>query len=175
MAVKKLMLVAIMILSAMACSRTGQNESDVFLYKNSLDIEYGKDICSYSNEVIKKVRYGGRIEMNNGTVHKFMSAECTAGFYLGLDDTSEVRSIQVVDFAHGQQYLPAEKLVYLRSPLQPSPNGMNLTAIDDSNEKMKSYIYDAYPGTFYSWNEVLDLVKNEWELDQNDELQSAMK
>lgn len=172
---KQLTLIAVILISTMACNRSQQGESDVYLYQNSLDIEYGKDICSYSNEVIKKVRYGGRIEMNDGSVHKFMSAECTAGFFLGLDDTSEVRSVQVIDFAHGQKYLPADKLVYLRSPLQPSPNGMNLTAIDDSNEKMKNYIYDAYPGTFYTWNEVLDLVGNEWKLDQNDAQQSALK
>jgi len=41
---------------------------------------------------------------------------------------------------------------------------MDLTPVDASNEKMKNYIYDAYPGTFYSWDEVLELVSEEWDL-----------
>lgn len=146
------------------CAQKSENAEEVFLYKNSLDINYGEDVCSYSNEVIKKVRYGGRIVMTGGKVHKFMSVECTAGFYLTMDNPGEIESIDIVDFAHGQQYLPADDLVYLKSQLQPSPNGMNLTAIDDSNEKMKSYIYDAYPGQFYTWDEVLELVNEEWNL-----------
>lgn len=149
------------------CAEQSETENDVFIYQNTLDINYGTDICSYSNEVIEKVRYGGKMVMEDGTVHKFMSVECTAGFYLGLDDRSSVQTLQIVDFAHGQQYLPADELVYLKSPLQPSPNGLYLTAIDKSNEKMKTYIYDAYPGTFYNWEEVLELVNDEWNLSRN--------
>jgi hypothetical protein len=143
---------------------SSQQEREVYLYQNSVDIEYGSDICSFDGEVIETVRYGGKITMIDGEVHKFMSVECVAGFVLGQQDKSQIELIEIVDFAHGQQYLPADQLVYLRSQLRPSPNGMNLTAIDDSNERMKTYIYDAYPGEFFNWEEVLELVKNEWNL-----------
>lgn len=146
------------------CSQDPDTSEEVFLYKNTLDINYGEDICSYSNEVIDKVRYGGRITMTDGENHKFMSVECTAGFYLTMDDQSDIESIEIVDFAHGQKYLPVDELVYLRSNLQPSPGGMNLTPIEASNEKMRTYIHDAYPGDFYNWNEVLKLVQDEWNL-----------
>lgn len=145
------------------CNQTSEKEnSDVYRYTNSVDIEYGSDICSYTNEVIETVRYGGKITMKDGDVHKFMSVECVAGFYLELEDKDQVEKIEIVDFAHGQQYLPADKLTFLKSSLRPSPNGMSLTAIDDSNEKMKDYIYDAYPGEFYNWEEVLELVDEQW-------------
>ena len=148
-----------------ACSQEGSHEDQaVFLFKNSVDISYGTDMCSFTHKVIETVRYGGKITMKNGDVQKFMSVECVAGFYLGLDDPSEIGKIEIVDFAHGQQYLPVSELVFLRSSLRPSPNGMFLTAVDRSNDKMKQYIYDAYPGSYLSWDEVLRLVRDQWEL-----------
>jgi hypothetical protein len=149
-------------LFAAGCSENRMQENSVFLYKNSVDISYGSDVCSFTGKTIETVRYGGKITMNDGTEHKFMSVECMAGFYLALTDKDKVAEMVTVDFAHGQQFVPVEKAVYLRSHLRPSPNGMNLTAVDASNEKMKVYIYDAYPGEYLSWEEVLDTVKEEW-------------
>ena len=57
-----------------------------------------------------------------------------------------------------------DKLVYLHSKLRPSPNGMFLTAVDASDKKMITYIYNAYPGPYLVWDEVLELVRNEWDL-----------
>ncbi|WP_069131518.1 hypothetical protein [Rhodohalobacter halophilus] len=156
------------------CNQASEkNNDDVFRYTNSVDIEYGSDICSYTNDVIETVRYGGKITMKDGTVHKFMSAECVAGFYLEMDDKDEIEEMVIVDFAHGQQYLPVEDLVYLKSSLRPSPNGMSLTAIDNSNEKMKDYIYDAYPGEFHTWEEVLAMVSSEWSINY-DEMKASV-
>jgi hypothetical protein len=148
------------------CSENRTQEHSVLLYKNSVDISYGSDICSFTGKTIETVRYGGKIIMDDGTEHKFMSVECMAGFYLGKADRDNIRSMVTVDFAHGQQYVAVEDALYLRSALRPSPNGMNLTAVDASNERMKVYIYDAYPGEYLSWNEVLELVKDEWNLRQ---------
>lgn len=157
------------------CNQASESEgNDVYKYTNSVDIEYGSDICSYTNDVIETVRYGGKIVMEDGTEHKFMSVECVAGFYLELGDKNSVEQILVVDFAHGQQYLPLDELIFLKSSLRPSPNGMSLTAIDDSNEKMKDYIYDAYPGEFYDWEEVLEMVSEEWNINQ-DEMKASVK
>lgn len=146
------------------CTESTEKQNGVLLYTNSVDIDYGSDMCSFTNEVIETVRYGGKITMNDGTVHKFMSVECIAGFYLEMEDQDEIERLEIVDFAHGQKYLPVDELVYLKSSLRPSPNGLNLTAVDKSNERMKTYIYDAYPGDFLTWDEVLDLVDEEWSL-----------
>ncbi|MCC5942801.1 MAG: hypothetical protein JJU37_14760 [Balneolaceae bacterium] len=127
-------------------------------------ISYGSDLCAFTGKTIDVVRYGGQIIMQDGTEHKFMSVECVAGFYLGIEDKSQIKSMKIVDFAEGYQLLPVDELVYLHSTLRPSPNGMFLTAVDASNQKMKNYIYDAYPGPYLAWEEVLELVQNEWDL-----------
>jgi hypothetical protein len=150
-----------------------KKDREVFLYTNSVDIEYGSDICSYTNEVIETVRYGGKITMKDGTEHKFMSVECVAGFYLEMENREEINKVEIIDFAHGQKYFPVQELVYLKSSLRPSPNGMSLTAIDKSNEKMREYIYDAYPGEFYTWEEVLEMVSEEWAIN-NDEFKASI-
>lgn len=147
-----------------SCSEENHQENDVYLYQNSVDIDYGSDFCSFTGEPIETVRYGGKIILNNGDVHKFMSVECVAGYVLNQENSSAISSIQIVDFAHGQQYLPVDELVFLQSQLRPSPNGLFLTAIDQSNTRMVEYIYDAYPGEYLDWEEVLELVSREWDI-----------
>lgn len=153
-----------MLMFTPSCSEERTQDNTVFLYQNSVDIEYGSDICSFSGDLIETVRYGGKIILNNGDEHKFMSVECVAGFILNMEDNSDIDSVQIVDFAHGQKYLPVDQLVFLRSTLRPSPNGMFLTAIDRSNTRMVDYIYDAYPGEYLEWDEVLDIVSREWNI-----------
>jgi len=41
---------------------------------------------------------------------------------------------------------------------------MYLTAIEAADEKMVTYIYNAYPGPLLNWDEVLELVRDEWDL-----------
>ncbi len=149
---------------ALSCTEKKAQENSVFLYQNEVDIEYGSDICSFTGEPIETVRYGGKVIMENGEEHKFMSVECVAGFVLSLENSSDIASVQIVDFAHGQKFLPVDDLIYLQSQLRPSPNGMYLTAVDKSNTRMVEYIYDAYPGNYLEWNEVLALVSREWDL-----------
>jgi len=160
----------LLLLITVGCAGQSDTSNDVFRYTNNLDINYGEDICAYTNKPIERVRFGGRMILDDGDVLKFMSAEATAGYYLEMDNREQIEKIEIVDFAHGQKYLPVDELVYLQSRLQPSPNGLFLTPVDASNEKMKTYIYNAYPGTFYSWDEVLELVSEEWDLSAADAL-----
>jgi hypothetical protein len=127
-------------------------------------ITYGSDMCEFSNKVIETVRYGGRLELNNGEKFNFMSVECLAGFYLKMADKSKIKSMKVVDFTHGKRLLNVTEMVFLNSRLRPSPNGLYLTAIEAADKKMVTYIYDAYPGPLMSWKEVLELVRDEWDL-----------
>lgn len=158
-------LIVLVLLIAAACTeQTETTNNDVFRYTNHLDISYGEDTCAYTDKKIERVRFGGRMIMNDGETLLFRSAEATAGYYLQMENRDQIKSIEIVDFAHGQKYLPVDELKYLQSSLQPSPDGLSLTPVDASNEKMLTYISDAYPGTYYSWDEVLTIVSEEWDL-----------
>ena len=163
--------IAILLLSVYAltaCAQDKSTQTEQESVKINMDVEkinYNSDVCAFTSDTIKTVRYGGRIELNDGTIYNFKSAEGTAAFYLEMEDTSKVKSIKVTDFAHGVQLLPVHELKFLRSPLRPSPDGLFLTAVDATNEKMLTYIYEAYPGKYLSWDEVLDVVLAEMDLE----------
>ncbi len=158
-----LILLALIFTAGISCTEV-QNNDTSDTSAETRPIHYGSDICAFTNKTIDVVRYGGQIIMQDGTEYKFMSVECVAGFYLSLEDKSLIASMRIVDFAEGYQLLPVDELVFLHSTLRPSPNGMFITAVDASNQKMKNYIYDAYPGPYLDWDEVLELVRNEWDL-----------
>ncbi|MEX1211936.1 MAG: hypothetical protein WEA36_03745 [Balneolaceae bacterium] len=124
----------------------------------------GSSVCAFSGEPIETVRYGGRLTLVSGEILEFMSAECLAGYVLQMKNSESVERLEVTDFTHGKRLMDVEKMVFLHSRLRPSPNGMNLSAIEAADKKMRSYIYDAYPGPMLTWNEVLDLVREEWNL-----------
>ena len=159
-----------LLIATIGCSGEQANQAEqrqVKMERVDDGINYGSDVCEFTNKPIETVRYGGRIELDNGDRFTFMSVECLAGYYLGLSDQSAVKSIKAVDFAHGERLLPVDEMVFLHSKLRPSPNGLFLTAVDASNEKMKTYIYDAYPGPYLDWSEVLELVRDEWDLTES--------
>jgi len=126
------------------------------------ELAFGSAECVFTGETIETVRYGGRIEMRDGQQLDFMSVECLAGYYLGLKDQDDVALIQVVDFTHGKRLLNVDEMTFLHSKLRPSPNGLFLTAIEAADNKMVNYIYNAYSGPLLSWEEVLELVRDEW-------------
>lgn len=128
------------------------------------ELTYGEDVCALTGDVIETVRYGGRMTFQDGGIVNFMSVECLAGYYLQMRDTEIVNYMQVVDFTHGTRLMDVKKMVYLNSRLRPSPNGLSLTAIEAADTKMRSYIYDAYPGPMLEWDEVLELVGEKWNL-----------
>jgi hypothetical protein len=151
-------------------SKQTADERQVKMERVDEGINYGVDYCEFEKKPIETVRYGGRMELENGEIFNFMSVECLAGFYLNLTDKESIRSMKAVDFAHGEKLLPVSEMVFLHSSLRPSPNGMFLTAVDASNEKMLTYIYEAYPGPYLEWEEVLELVRDEWDLTEQQAL-----
>lgn len=151
-----------------SCTDPDNQKEDSHSIKINMNVEkidYGNAICAFTGETIKTTRYGGRIELKDGTIFDFMSVECTAAFFLNYENKNDIAQIKITDFAHGVQLLPVDQLRYLRSPLRPSPNGLFLTAVDASNQKMIEYIHDAYPGEYLSWEQVLQVVQDEMDLE----------
>lgn len=154
----------ILMLSCSATPESSKQTSDASKdTKNQLAYD-GSSVCAFSGERIETVRYGGRLTLDSGEVLEFMSAECLAGYVLQMKNSESVERLEVTDFTHGKRLMDVEEMVFLHSRLRPSPNGMNLSAIEAADEKMRNYIYDAYPGPMLTWNEVLDLVREEWNL-----------
>lgn len=149
-------------MSMAACSETNNRNTATAVKAEKEQLSYGSDICEFTGKTIREVRYGGRMVTSSGDTLNFMSAECLAGYLLKMESRDDVASLKVVDFVDGKKLMPVEELKFLNSKLRPSPNGMYLTAVDASNTKMVEFVYDAYPGPYLEWNEVVDKVEAEW-------------
>lgn len=170
------MLLVSLLLTGIACSSQSGNDSqtrslwtntsaaesrpDVRISSQGFPLQYGADVCAWSGKTLETVRYGGQIIMQDGTDLRFNSAENLALYYLNMEKPAEVQKLLAVDFAHGQKLLPVHELVYLNSGNRPSPGGKFITPVDASNERMRRYIHDAYPGTYLTWGELLEKLKN---------------
>lgn len=147
-----------------ACtSQVEENHTSSSASNTDQNMPYGEVSCEFAGSPVETVRYGGKITLVDGEELYFMSVECLAGYRLGMPDPDDVVEMQAVDFVDGKRLMDVEDLVFLHSKLRPSPNGLFLSAVDASNEKMKTFVYDAYPGPYLSWDEVLALVQKEWE------------
>jgi copper chaperone NosL len=117
--------------------------------------------CDFCEGSIPAERFGGEIVATDGTRYRFMSTECLAGFVVaGRLAESEIRSIRVVDYSHGERLIDARTAHYVRSGLRQSPNGLNLLAAD--TEKIAHNLHFFFHGTRLTWPEVLELVRREW-------------
>lgn len=155
-------LTVVAMLGLWACNSSENRTAEASVQTEREQLAYGEDICEFTGKTIEVVRYGGRLITNAGDTLNFMSAECLAGYLLKMDDRDEVASLKAVDFVDGKRLMPVEGLKFLNSKLRPSPNGMYITAVDASNEKMLEFVYDAYPGTYLEWDELLKKVDTDW-------------
>ncbi|MGF1671101.1 MAG: nitrous oxide reductase accessory protein NosL [Balneolaceae bacterium] len=129
-------------------------------------IDYGKAICEFEHVVIDEFRYGGKLETKSGDVFTFMSVECLAGYYLNNLNESQIKNMWVTDFNHGKMLIPVEEAVFLHSKNRKSPNGLNLTALKADDEKITFNMRFAYGGDLIGWEEVLQLVQKEWNINR---------
>jgi copper chaperone NosL len=121
----------------------------------------GGPACDHCGGAIPEKRFGGQIVTRGGETFQFMSVECLAAFVLsGRVPEGEIRSIQVVDYTHGELLVDARTAHYVRSGLRESPSGLNLLAAE--TEKVAYNLHFFFHGTRLSWPEVLELVREEW-------------
>lgn len=124
------------------------------------NLTYGTDECDWCHKTIETVRYGAELVTVDGDILKFRAAEHMAAWIItNPDEAAKARSVQVVDFADGKNMIGVNEALYLRSSLRPSPGQLHITPIRRDNERMLTNIYEAYPGTYIEWDELLELVK----------------
>jgi len=120
---------------------------------------YNELICDWSGELIRNARYGARA-VNGTDVWHFRSVEDLVHWLKSEDRLAENYELHVVDFIDGKEFIGVHDAVYLHSKLRPSPGGHHLSALDKTNEHMKNRVYEAYPGPYLSWEEMLELFED---------------
>jgi copper chaperone NosL len=119
--------------------------------------------CAYCDGEIPAERFGAELVTHAGAAYRFMSVECLAGFVAsGRVPADAIRSMHVVDYNDGERLIEATTALYVRSEQRRSPNGLDLLATD--SEKIAHNLHFFFGGTRLGWNEVLVLVREEWNL-----------
>jgi copper chaperone NosL len=117
--------------------------------------------CDFCDGTIPAERFGGEVITHDGARYRFMSTECLAGFIVtGRVAAEDIRSIRVVDYNHGERLIDATTAHYVRSGQRQSPNGLNLLATE--TEKVAHNLHFFFHGSRLDWDEVLELVRQEW-------------
>jgi copper chaperone NosL len=154
-----MLMLAILLVTGCGEQQSSPQSGKSIKVKTAGDITYGTDVCDWCAKPIETVRYGAELVTAEGTVLKFRAAEHLAAWMLAHpDQAGEARQVWVVDFADGKKMIGVRDALYLRSTLRPSPGGLHITPIDRENKRMLTNVYEAYPGTFMEWDELLALV-----------------
>ena len=124
-------------------------------------INFGHDECVLCKMSITDQKYGAEIVNKKGKTFKFDALECMAKYIVEKEiDVENIYSIWTVDYTNPTKLINAETAHYLRSRSLPSPMAMFLTSFPNQNELQK--VIKEHPGDILNWDEVLELVKEEW-------------
>lgn len=133
---------------------------------------YGESEDPYCGETVERIRWGGELRTSSGEILRFRSTECLAAHVIeGRTPADEIASIRVVDFPDSRKLIDVREARFLHTPNLASPTGLNLMAIE--SDKMARNLQDAYSGPIVAWDDALEIVAREWNLDRNRSLASA--
>ncbi len=158
---KPILLILLALTLTVAC---GQNQNEATAERSisaAVNVDrmpYNEVACAFSGAEIRTPRYGARA-VNGEDVWHFRSVEDLVGWIREENRKTCCMKLEVVDFIDGKKFIDVKDAVFLYSKLRPSPGGHHLSALDKSNEHMVQRVYDAYPGPYLSWEEMLGLFE----------------
>lgn len=153
----------LLMLTACNSNPDGQQASAMTKQSDLTEFEYGIHTCAWTGDLIETVRYGAVFASGEEKLY-FNSVESLTAWMLKEGIPASLDDIKVVDFIHGKALIHPTEAVYLNSKLRPSPGKLHLSALDRHNDKMLGRVYEAYPGPFLEWDEMVAHVAGEWGL-----------
>lgn len=122
------------------------------------EIKYLQEECSNCQMTISDNHFGAELITKKRKIYKFDSIECLASYSQSIN-SEEILSMWVTDFANPPNMIDTKNAYYLRSDKIMSPMGLNVCAFSDSLQLKE--IKRKYGGVKISWNEIIELTKNE--------------
>ncbi len=123
-------------------------------------IQFGSDQCEYCRMMITEPQFASQVVNKQGRTFPFDSIECMVAHDLTTDNPDNIHSHWVPDFTNSDVWLQAQEAHYLHSETLRSPMGLYLSAY--GVYQVAEEYHNEYLGTLLEWNEVRDLVRQEW-------------
>ncbi len=121
-------------------------------------IKLGEDVCEYCKMVIADGKFAAEVITKKGKVYKFDAIECMVGYF--NENEEEIKMAYVANFLNPEEFIPAEKAVYLKSPDIRSPMGMNLSAYKGEEEAKK--VLEGKQGELLRWESLREFIRKEY-------------
>jgi len=115
------------------------------------EIHYGEMGCSYCQMTIVDKQYAAQLVTSTGKNFSFDAVECLLHYREEHTDVDWAYQL-VSDYQNPGKLIPLKESVFVRSEKLPSPMGMYLTAVADSNAARE--ITEKHGGTIYSYPEL---------------------
>lgn len=122
-------------------------------------INYYNEDCANCQMTISDNRFGAELITKKGKILKFDSIECLVSYYYNFHN-NDVESLWVTDFNNPPNMIKTTEAFFLKSDKIQSPMGLNISAF--SKKEDLTNIKSKYGGQEYKWDDLIELVKNEW-------------
>lgn len=120
-------------------------------------INYGSDGCHFCKMTIVDKVHAAEIVTKKGKLYKFDSTECMIHF-MNEFDNAEIELYLSNNYTEPEALIDATKATFLISKNIPSPMGAFLSAFKTEGEAQK--FQSEKGGMLYSWNQLLEHLKN---------------
>lgn len=120
--------------------------------------KYGKDNCDFCKMGIVDPKFGGEIVTKKSKVYKFDDFVCMGRFlHSGVLKDADIAKKVVINFEKENDFLDANKAIFLVSPEMKSPMGSNAAAFStkEAAEKTKA----GKEGELLSWDDLYQRIK----------------
>ena len=121
-------------------------------------LQPGKDICYFCKMGIAEPKFGAEVVTKKSKVYKFDDVVCLVRFLgAGTLQENEMAYKVVVNFEKPDDFIDADKAVFLVSPALRSPMGSNAAAFE--NEAAANKANGTKGGSLLSWPELYNRLK----------------
>lgn len=124
-------------------------------------LRVGLDECARCRMTVSEAQFAGQLLTRRGRVLTFDSVECLAGYVNeGTVPADDLHSLWVMDFNDPEQWIPAERAVYVQGDGIRSPMGLGLTAHLDAGAA--AAFQRESGGEVMTWDQVRAFVERSW-------------
>lgn len=118
----------------------------------------GEEECAHCSMMINDEQFAAQLVATTGRHYNFDAIECMAA-YIG-DFDGDIHSLWVHDYFEPGEWIDATDATYLHSDQLRSPMSVNISAYRQTEDAQQNQT--EYEGNLLNWDEVRQLVREEW-------------
>lgn len=128
--------------------------------QDPVEIHLHSEECAHCKMVISDHQFASQMVSEKGKAYLFDAVECLVAFTIQNPEITKSAAIYLPDYINPGSWFSPENSVVYRSADVKSPMGLSLFVISKDDEGTEPY----ENARKFTWNETVELVKNEWDI-----------